>query len=135
MARAAAREEQTMKAELTGILQIAIPAKDIDRAVAFYRDKLDLPLLMTGPNMAFFDCGGVRLYVDANPGPAEAGGNSLIYFRSANIQRAHSLFQERHVEIHQEPHVIANLPDREIWLMWIRDSEKNLLGVMEERQK
>ena len=124
-----------MGVELTGILQIAIPAKDIARATAFYRDVLELQFLMNGPNMAFFHCGGVRLYVDANPGVAESGGNSLIYFRTANIQREHSLFKERNVEIHQEPRVIASLPDRDIWLMWIRDSEKNLLGIMEERKK
>lgn len=64
-----------MASELTGVLQIAIPAKDIERATGFYRDTLGLPLLMNGPNMAFFDCGGIRLYLDPNPGPVEAGKN------------------------------------------------------------
>ncbi len=124
-----------MGAELSGILQIAIPVKDIERATAFYRDALELQLLMNGPNMAFFNCGGVRLYLDANKGVVEAGGNSLIYFRAGNIDKAHALFKERSVKIHQEPRVIAALPDRDVWLMWIRDSEENLLGVMEERKK
>lgn len=120
---------------LSGILQIAIPVKDIERATAFYRDALELQLLMNGPNMAFFNCGGVRLYLDANKGVVEAGGNSLIYFRAVNIERVFSSLRERDVKIHQEPRVIAALPDRDIWLMWIRDSEENLLGVMEERKK
>ena len=124
-----------MKVELNGILQIAIPAKDIDRATAFYRDTLELPLLMAGPNMAFFNCGGVRLYVDANPGPTEAGGNSLVYFRTTDIERQCALLRERKVEIHRAPHVIASLADRDVWLMWIRDSENNLLALMEERKK
>ena len=124
-----------MKVELNGVMQIALPARDIGRATAFYRDTLDLPLLMSGPNMAFFDCGGVRLYVDANPGSAEAGGNSLVYFRTKDIERQHALLQERKVEIHRAPHVIASLADRDVWLMWIRDSEQNLLGLMEERKK
>lgn len=124
-----------MGVELSGILQIAIPAKDIERAIAFYRDKLELQFLMHGPNMAFFNCGGVRLYLDANKGVLESGGNSLVYFRSGNIEREHSLLKERGVKIHQEPRVIASLPDRDIWLMWIRDSEENLLGIMEERTK
>ena len=63
-----------MGAELNGILQIAIPVKDIDRATAFYRDALQLEFLMSAPNMAFFACGGVRLYLDANKGIVEAGG-------------------------------------------------------------
>jgi predicted enzyme related to lactoylglutathione lyase len=124
-----------MGVEFAGILQIAIPVKDIERATAFYRDALGLQFLMNGPNMAFFNCGGVRLYLDANPGVVKAGGNSLIYFRAANIEQLHSLLKERGVKIHQEPRVIASLPDRDIWLMWIRDSEENLFGAMEERKK
>jgi hypothetical protein len=27
------------------------------------------------------------------------------------------------------------MPDHDLWLMWIKDSEGNLLGVMEERRK
>jgi methylmalonyl-CoA/ethylmalonyl-CoA epimerase len=64
---------------------VAIPAKDIDRATHFYRDILGLPLLMNGPNIPFVDCGGTRRYLDANPSPVEAGKNSMIYFRAANL--------------------------------------------------
>lgn len=124
-----------MESELLGIAQIGIPAKDIERAAAFYRDKLGLRLLMNAPNMAFLDCGGIRIYLDANPGTVEAGGNSMIYFRAANIEQAHSTLKERDVPIHQSPLIIASLPDRDVWLMWIRDSEANLLGIMEERRK
>ncbi|HZP63007.1 MAG TPA: VOC family protein [Terriglobales bacterium] len=124
-----------MSADLVGILQVAIPVKDIERATAFYRDILELQFLMNGPKMAFFACGGTRIYLDANPGIAEAGGNSLIYFRATNIDSTHSSLTKRGVAIHQAPRIIANLPDRDVWLMWIRDSEGNLLGVMEERAK
>jgi catechol 2,3-dioxygenase-like lactoylglutathione lyase family enzyme len=124
-----------MVGELSGVLQIAISVKEIERATAFYRDTLGLSLLMNGPNMAFLDCGGIRIYLDANPGSAEAGGNSLVYFRSTNIDRTHASFQDSGLTIHRAPHIIANLPDRDIWLMWIRDSESTLLGIMEERRK
>lgn len=121
--------------ELAGILQIAIPVKDADRASAFYAEKLGMQLLFKpAPNMAFLQCGEVRVYLEANPsGGGEAGGNSMIYFRATDIDRAHASFKERGVEIKEAPHVIARLPDREIWLMWIRDSESNLLGVMQEK--
>jgi len=124
-----------MHGELTGIMQVAIPAKDIERATAFYRDTLGLRLLMNAPNMAFLECGGVRIYLDANTQSVGAGGNSLIYFRAADIARTHSLLSERNVSIHQKPHVIAALPDCDVWLMWIRDSESNLLGIIEQRRK
>ena len=121
--------------ELNGVMQIAIPARDIARATAFYRDALGFGLLMNGPNMAFLDCNGIMIYLDANPGGAEPGGNSLVYFRATNIERAHEAFKNSGVTIHREPHIIASLPDRDVWLMWIRDSEANLLGIMEERPK
>ena len=124
-----------MASELTGVMQLSIPAKDIERATVFYRDQLGFRFLMNGPNMAFLDCGGIRIYLDANPGTVEVGKNSLIYFRAANIERAHSVFKEQGVTVHQPPHIIASLPDRDVWLMWVRDSETNLLGVMEERRK
>ena len=45
--------------------QIHISVTDIDRSVAFYRDTLGLPFLfqVPGQSMAFFDCGGTRLYL------------------------------------------------------------------------
>lgn len=120
--------------ELNGVIQIAIPARDIDRATAFYRDTLGLGVLMKGPNMSFLECGAIRIYLDANPRDT-AGGNSLVYFRATNIEHAHAALKGSGVTIHQEPHVIASLTDRDVWLMWIRDSESNLLGIMEERPK
>ena len=120
---------------LTGILQVAIIAKDIERATSFYRDKVGLRFLFNAPNMAFFECGGVRIYIDANPGSSHGPGYSSIYFRTDDIQAAHRTFKERGVSIHQEPGIIARLPDRDVWLMWIRDSEDNLVGVMHEAVK
>jgi len=52
---------------IQNIGQICINVQDLQRATAFYRDVLGLPLLFTVPNLAFFDCGGVRLML----GPAE----------------------------------------------------------------
>src|ERR1700722_15664354 len=62
----------TMSSSLTGILQVAITVKEIERATAFYRDVLGLPLLMSAPNMAFFHCGRVRLYLSCGGGSAHA---------------------------------------------------------------
>lgn len=122
---------------LTGILQIAVSVKEIDRATSFYRDVLGLPLLMTAPNMAFFNCGGVRLYLDAGQGSEHTGSTSgsLIYFRTPDIDALHADAKTKNIVIHQEPQIIARMPDHDLWLMWIKDSEGNLLGVMEERRK
>lgn len=125
----------TTTASLTGILQIAITVTEIDRATAFYRDALGLPMLMTAPNMAFFNCGGVRLYLSSAQGSEHTGGNSFLYFRTPDIDAFLADAKAKQVSIHQEPQVIAQMPDHDLWLMWIKDSEGNLLGIMEERRR
>src|SRR5579863_3291232 len=124
-----------MTLPLTGILQIAIAVKETDRATAFYRDALGLPLLMTAPNMAFFNCAGVRLYLSGGQGSEHAGSSSFIYFRTADIDAFLTDAKSKNISIHQEPQIIARMPDHDLWLMWIKDSEGNLLGIMEERRK
>lgn len=124
-----------MSARVTGILQIAITVQDIQRATAFYRDVLGLNLLMSAPSMAFFDCGGVRLYLACGEGTEHAGSTASVYFRTSDISKHVSSLKEKKVPIHQEPQVIARMADHDLWLMWIRDSEGNLLGIMEERKK
>jgi methylmalonyl-CoA/ethylmalonyl-CoA epimerase len=124
-----------MSPQISGILQIAISVKDIDRATAFYRDSLALRLLFNAPNMAFFDCDGIRLYLAAGQGAEQHGASSYVYFRSSDVAALSATLKEKAVAIHQEPHIIARMPDHDLWLLWIRDSEGNLLGVMEERKR
>jgi len=123
-----------MKSELTGVLQIAIPVRDIERATAFYRDVLELEFLMSGPNMAFFNCGGVRFYLASGEGAGQPGGTPFLYFRTPDIARQLAALKARNASIHQEPGIIARMPDHDLWLMWFKDSEGNLLGIMEERK-
>jgi len=122
-----------MGTSLTGILQVAITVKEIDRATSFYRDVLGMPLLMKAPNMAFFNCGGVRLYLQGQ-GSEHAGSNPFLYFKTLDIAGFLADSKAKNVSIHQEPQVIARMPDHDLWLMWIKDSEGNLLGIMEERR-
>ena len=124
-----------MSGSITGILQVAITVKEIDRATAFYRDILGLPLLLTAPNMAFFNCGGVRLYLSGEKGSEHGGSNSFIYFRTPDVDALLADAKAKDVSIHQEPQIIARMPDHDLWLMWIKDSEGNLLGIMEERRR
>ena len=60
--------------------------KDVERATAFYRDVLGLPLLFTVPSMAFFDCGGVRLMLGTASSPEYDHPSSIFYFRVPDIQ-------------------------------------------------
>jgi methylmalonyl-CoA/ethylmalonyl-CoA epimerase len=123
-----------MGAQLSGILQLALTIQDIARATTFYRDVLGLRLLVEGPNMEFFDCGGVRLYLTCGDGAAHMTGGGSIYFRTADMGAQCAALKSCNVQIYQEPHLLARMPDHDLWLMWIRDSEDNLLGIMEERK-
>ena len=112
--------------------QIAVNAHDLPRAVAFYRDTLGMRLLFEVPQMAFFDCAGVRLMLGLPSAPAFDHAASIIYYRVDDIQAAHRTLVERGVTFTEPPHVAARLPDHELWLAFFRDSERNVLALMSE---
>jgi methylmalonyl-CoA/ethylmalonyl-CoA epimerase len=117
---------------LDGIGQIAVPVTDIDRAVAFYRDVLGMRFLFQAPpGLGFFDCGGVRLMLDG-PARDRAGTASVIYYKVADLQSAFETLQARGVRFEAEPHLIAKLPDHDLWMAFFRDPDGNLLALMDE---
>src|ERR1700752_5247600 len=113
--------------------QIQIPTHDVDRAAAFYENVLGLKLLFKAPpGLAFFDCGGVRLMLE-RPTKAEFDhGGSIFYFAVSDIQAAHARLKEKSVRFEDEPHMIARMPDHDLWMTFFRDSEDNLLALMSE---
>ena len=95
---------------ITNIGQISIIVHDLQRATAFYRDALGLPLLFTAGNLAFFDCGGVRLMLGPAETPELDHASSILYFRVKDINAAHQLLVERRVQIVAPPRLIAPMP-------------------------
>jgi methylmalonyl-CoA/ethylmalonyl-CoA epimerase len=118
---------------ITRLGQIAINAKDVDRATAFYQDVLGLKLLFKAPpSLAFFDCGGVRLMLDHAEKPEHDHLSSVLYFSVPDIQSAHGKLKQSGVRFEDEPHVIAKMPSHDLWRTFFRDSESNLLALMSE---
>ncbi len=113
--------------------QIAVVVQDLDRAVAFYRDTLGMRFLFQAPpKLAFFDCGGVRLMLDV---PEEAEFNhpaSILYYKVEDIQGTWAALRGRGVEFRDEPHLVARMPDHELWMTFFRDTEGNTLALMSE---
>ena len=109
--------------------QIALTVRDTGRAVEFYRDTLGMRFLFQVPNLAFFDCDGVRLMLSQPEKPGENSG-SVIYFKVADIQEAYQTLQSRGVVFEDEPHLIAKMPDHDLWMVFFRDPDRNLLGLM-----
>jgi catechol 2,3-dioxygenase-like lactoylglutathione lyase family enzyme len=117
---------------ITRIGQIAINVHDLDRATAFYRDVLGFGLLFTAGNLAFFDCGGVRLMLSPPEKPEFDHPGSVLYFSVPDIRAAHRQMQSAGVHFEGEPHCIATLPTHDLWMGFFRDSEHNLLALMSE---
>ena len=120
---------------LATIGQIAIPVKDLARAVAFYRDQLGMRFLFEAPPaLAFFDCGGVRLMLDVPEDKEFANHSSVLYYKVRDIDAAFRDLQSAGVTFRREPHLIAKLPDHELWMAFFDDTEGNTLALMDEKK-
>jgi len=117
---------------ITGIGQIAINARDLPRTMAFYRDILGLPLLFEVPQMAFFDCGGIRLMLGLASEPRFDHPGSILYYRVPDIAVAHQALVARGVNFEQPPHRVARLASHDLWLAFFGDPEGNTLALMSE---
>ncbi|HEX9423708.1 MAG TPA: VOC family protein [Pyrinomonadaceae bacterium] len=116
---------------LSAIEQIAVNAHDIERAVEFYRDKLGIKhLFSVPPNLAFFDCEGIRLMLSLPAKPEFDHASSIIYFKVDDILVAYSTLSERGVQFEEKPVFVADMVTYDLWLASFRDSENNLLALM-----
>ena len=116
---------------LSAIGQIAINVHDTERAVEFYRDKLGMKFLFSAPpNLAFFDCNGIRLMLSPPARPEFDHPSSIIYFNVDDIQLAYATLTERGVKFEEQPAFVANMGSYDLWIASFRDSEGNLLAMM-----
>ncbi len=122
----------TNETQINKIGQIAINVHDTTRAVEFYRDTLGLKLLFTAGQLAFFDCGGVRLMLSPPEKPEFDHPSSILYFKVDDIQSAYDRLLQRGVKTEDKPHVVARMSDHDLWLAAFRDSEGNMMCLMSE---
>jgi methylmalonyl-CoA/ethylmalonyl-CoA epimerase len=121
--------------ELDGIGQIALTVSDIDKSVAFYRDTLGLKLLFTAPpQLAFFNCGTVRLMLSRPEKPDDEKATAAIYFRVMDLNSTVAGLKERGIVLVGEPHLVAKMPDHELWMAFLRDPDAHLIGLMHEKR-
>ena len=121
-----------MTTPVTSIGQISIRVHDIDRAVVFYRDALGLDFLFDAGPLAFLTCGDVRLMLTKPETDEFDHPSSTLYFRVDDIEAARAELVERGVPFDDEPHLIARMPDHELWMTFFRDPDRNLHGLMSE---
>lgn len=114
--------------------QVSRTVGDIAASVAWYRDVLGLPHLYTFGDLAFFDCGGLRLYLQqqAQPTPAE----SVLYFQVPDIIASHAALTARGVSFTGAPHRIHTHADgTEEWMAFFTDLEGRPLALMAQVKK
>ena len=81
--------------------------------------------------MAFFQCGSVRLMLGLAERPEPRGG-SILYFRVADLAETHAALEAKGVAFVQAPHLVARMPDHELWMAFLKDPDGNVLGLMSE---
>lgn len=112
--------------------QIAHTVKELDPAVAFFKDTLGMTHLFAAGQLAFFDCAGTRLMVDALP-EAQGNGNSILYFTVNDIRGSVAALRGKGVVFEGEPHKIFTHPDgTEEWMAFFRDPERNMMAIMSQ---
>ena len=118
---------------LSEIAQIAVVVGDVAKATVFYRDVLGLKFLFAaGPNLTFLAVGSIRLMLTTPQGAGEVGKNSIIYFKTPNIESEYAAIVARGAKSESGPRMIAKMPDYELWLAAVRDPEDIIIGLMSE---
>lgn len=126
------RMPDSQKLSLSQIRQIAVNVHDLERAEAFYRDKLGMKHLFTVPKMSFFDCDGIRLMLGIAEKEEFDHPSSVLYFQVEDIQEAYQAMVERGVKFEGPPQRIAQMETVDIFMAFFRDSENNLLSITSE---
>ena len=120
----------------TALGQVALTVSDVERSTAFYRDQVGLRFLFAaGPSLAFLDLGGVRLMLSKPEGGFTPGGGTVLYIKVADISASFEAMRGRGVEFIDEPHLIASMPDHDLWMTFFRDPDRHTLALMCERPK
>ncbi len=124
-----------MSFKLDKVGQIAIPVRDLERAIAFYRDILGMTFLFQAPpGLAFFDCGGIRILLDVPAASQANTHSSIIYYQVDDLPAAVAELKNRGVTFEQEPELVAQMPDHELWMAFLHDPDDNILALMWEKR-
>ena len=117
---------------IVGLGQVSLHIRDTDRATRFFEQTLGLRHLYTYGDLVFFDCGGVRLYLQRTTEDKWRTG-SILYFRVADIEARHAELVEQGVTFEGPPHLVHRHDSGvEEWMAFFPDSEGNTLALMAE---
>ena len=120
---------------LSRIRQIAIPVDDVDKAKAFYKDVLGMAHLFDAPpGLSFFDCSGVRLMLCGPAAQGEDGPkqHAVLYYDVSDIKKTYASIKAAGAPALAEPHIIARVNDRDVWIAELADGQGNNVSLISE---
>lgn len=107
--------------------QVSRTTRDLPAMADWLRDVVGLPEIMRFDTAAFFNCGGVRVYLSVG----DPSNNSLLYFRVGDIETEVEALRAKGVAIKSAPHRIHVHDDgTEEWMAFFNDPEGGPLGLM-----
>jgi len=116
---------------LKKIGQIAVTVDDLARAKDFYENTLGMKFLFEAGHLVFFKCGDIRLML-TTPEKPEPRGGTIVYYKVDDIHATYSALKQRGVVFIDEPHLIAKMPDHDLWMVFLKDPDGNIIGIMSE---
>jgi len=54
---------------------------------------------------------------------------TILYYKVADIQAVHSSLSDQAVTFLQPPHLVAKMPDHDLWMAFFKDPDGNILGL------
>jgi predicted enzyme related to lactoylglutathione lyase len=122
----------TKPLQIQKISQVSIRVHDLDVATPFYQETLGLTLLYREPNMALFDCNGIRILLGTPESPKFDHPSSVFYFYVEDIQAAYENLVSCGVPTVSKPHKIAEFGGKEIWMAFFHDPNENVHALTSE---
>ena len=107
-------------------------SQDVQRAVAFYRDLVGLPVQMQSSEFAFLDAGSVTLALRAvsDAEDVKAGSNEIV-LGVEGVREAHAELSARGVTFLNEPRNVTG----DQWAANFRDPDGHLLSIFGPERK
>jgi len=112
---------------ISGITAVMLGVREMPAALAFYRDKLGLAVIMQESGLALLQCGAVMLGLSrghTQSAPHIAGATEVV-FRVDNLRAAHRALTAQGISFLSEPRQ-ATPSD---WVAHFRDVDGHLLSI------
>jgi catechol 2,3-dioxygenase-like lactoylglutathione lyase family enzyme len=124
-----------MALTLNQLGQVSLTVDDVDAAERFYGETLGLRKLFRFGDLVFFDCSGVRLFIEKSNSKPFTPASSILYFRTPDIGLAFQQLKSRGVSFVDTPHMIAPMEDHDLWMTFFKDPSGNTMALMHEAPK